>query len=320
MPIAALALLAVHVQVIVPDAKNLQDLAFWVALGAGHFRDEQIDVDVAAPGVPSEARKLLDKPGAEVAVLPPPLYLDLISEQKPWRLVANLMQNDGIDLIVRRSVFEARKLSTAVPVIERLRALRGLRLGVAPGPRSRLWALFSSVGLKVEDVVEPVILTGHEQNAAFAEKRVDVLYAHTPYLERALVDQDAVMLVNQSAGEVPKLAFRQIHALCVTAAFAAQKPEVVRRLVRAIARAEKLIRSDADASVRAVLAAVPGLDAKLVRRIVEIYRPAIPPTPAVTVDGLRAALALYPGGKVPPALPAELGAYVLPGFAVEAAR
>jgi NitT/TauT family transport system substrate-binding protein len=311
----ALALLAVHVQVIVPDAHNLQDLAFWVAVGAGHFQEEQIEVDLAIPDAPSEARKLLDKPGAQAAVLPPPLYLELIADKSPWRLVANLMQNDGINLIVRRSVFEARKLSTAVPVAERLRALKGLKLGVAPGPRSRLWALFSSVGLKVEEIVEPVILTGHEQNGAFAEKRVDVLYAHTPFLERALNDQDAVMLIDQSAGEVPKLAFRQIHALCVSAAFAAEKPDLVKRLVRAIARAEKLIHADAEASVRAVLKALPGSDEKAVRKIVEIYRPAIPATPAVTVDGLKSALALYPAGKVPPTLPADLDRFVLPAFA-----
>jgi NitT/TauT family transport system substrate-binding protein len=316
----ALALLAVHVQVIVPDAHNLQDLAFWVAVGAGHFQEEQIEVDLVSPDAASEARKLLDKPGVQAAVLPPPLYLDLIGEGAPWRLVANLMQNDGINLIVRRSVAEARKLSMAPPVKERLLALKGLKLGVAPGPRSRLWALFSSVGLKVEDVVEPVILTGHEQNGAFAEKKVDVLFAHTPFLERALVEQDAVMLVNQSAGEVPKLAYRQIHALCVSASFAAEKPDLVRRMVRAIAKAEKLVRSDVEATVRAVMKAQPGIEEKLVRRIVEIYRPAIPATPAVSAEALKGALSLYPSGKVAPTLPADLEKFVLPAFAKESAR
>ncbi len=316
----ALALLAVHVQVIVPDAHNLQQLAFWVALGAGHFHDEGLEIDLAIPDAPNEARKLLDQPGAQAAVLPPPQYLDLIGDGAPWRLVANLMQNDGINLIVRRSVAEARKLSPSQPLVDRLRALKGLKLGVAPGPRSRLWALFSSVGLKVEDIVEPVILTGHEQNGAFADKRVDVLFAHSPFLERALVEQDAVMLVNQSAGEVPRLALRQIHALCVSAAFAAAKPDLVQRLVRAIARAEKLIRSDGEATVRAVLKAQPQLDEKLARKVVEIYRAAIPPTPAVTVEGLRTALALYPAGKVPPTLPAELGRFVLTSFAAKEAR
>jgi len=309
--VIALALLAVHVQVIVPDAHNLQDLAFWTAVGAGYFSDEKIDVDLKIPDTPGEVDKLLARPEAEVAVLPPPIYLTQISERAPWRLVANLMQNDGIDLVLRRSVAEARHLSTTQPLADRLRALKGLKLGVAPGPRSRLHALFAAVGLKVEDIVEQVILTGHEQNAAFGGGKVDALYAHTPFLERALVEQDAVMLVNQSAGEVKPLAARQIHALCVTAPFAAAHPDLVKKLVRAIARAEKLVRSDLDATVRAVDKALPGIEPRLLRRIVEIYRPAIPATPAVSVDGLRTALALFPAGKVPPVLPAELDGFVL---------
>jgi NitT/TauT family transport system substrate-binding protein len=310
--VIAIALLAVHVQVIVPDAHNLQDLAFWTALGAGYFHDEQIDVDLAVPDTPGEAPKLLAKPEAQAAVLPPPIYLEQIAERAPWRLAANLMQNDGIDLIVRRSVFEARHLSAKQPLANRLRGLKGLKVGVAPGPRSRLHALFAAAGLKAEDLVEVVILTGQEQNGAFADGKVDVLFAHTPYLERALVEQNAVMLVNQSAGEVKPLASRQIHALCVTASFAAAQPELVRKLVRAIGRAETLVRTDPEAAMRAVDKAQPGIAPRLLRKIVEIYRPAMPATPAVTADGLRAALALFPAGKVPPVLPADLDAFVLP--------
>jgi NitT/TauT family transport system substrate-binding protein len=309
--VIALALLAVHVQVIVPDARNLQDLAFWVAQGAGYFHDEQIDVDLAIPDAPSEARKLLAKPGVQAAVLPPPLYLDLVSEGAPWRLAANLLQNDGINLIVRRSVAEARHLSTAMTLAERLRALKGLKLGVAPGPRSRLAALFAEAKLDAKELVDIVILTGHEQNGAFAEGKVDVLYAHTPYLEQALVEQDAVMLVNQSAGEVKSLAARQIHALCVSTPFAAAQPALVKKLVHAIARAESLVRDDPDAAVRAIDKALPGFDAKRLRKIVELYRPAMPRTPAVTVEGLRTSLTYYPAGKVPPELPRDLDPFVI---------
>ena len=313
--LAALALLAVQVHVIVPEAHNLQDLAFWVALGAGHFADEELEVVLDVPDTPGDVRKLLARPEAQVAVLPPPIYLEQIADGAPWRLVANLMQNDGIDLLVRKRIAEERGLSTALPLKQRLERLRGLKLGVAPGPRSRLAALFSSVGLRVEDVVEQVVLTGWEQNGAFADGKVDVLYSHTPYLERALVEQDAILVVNQSAGEVPVLAARQIHALCVTEGFAQKQPGLTRKLVRAIARALTLIHEHPDAAVAATLKAQPDAKPLLLSKLVELYRPAMPRTPAVTADGLRRALALYPAGKVPPKLPRDLSRYVLPSFA-----
>jgi NitT/TauT family transport system substrate-binding protein len=307
----AVALLAVHVQVIIPDPHNLQDLAFWVALGGGYFREEQVDVELAISDTPADSRQLLAKRDAQMAVLPPPLYLELIGDRAPWLLVANLMQNDGINLIIRRSVAAARGISPSQPLVERLRRLKGLKIGVAPGPRTRLRTLFESAGLEVEDFVEPVILTGQEQNGAFAEGRVDVLFTHTPFLERALVEEDALMLVNQSAGEVPQLAFRQIHSLCARSTFAEANPALVRRMIRAIARAEKLIHSDREATIQAVKRAQPQFDPRLLQTIVDIYRPAIPATPAVSTEGLRGALRLYPAGKVPPTLPDDLGPYVL---------
>jgi ABC-type nitrate/sulfonate/bicarbonate transport system substrate-binding protein len=214
------------------------------------------------------------------------------------------MRNDGINLILRRSVAAARRLSRSQPLADRLRGLSGLRIGVAPGPRARLAALFRSAGVGEPELV---LLTGQEQNEALANGRVDALFAHTPFLERALVEEDAVMLVNLSAGDAPRLAARQIHALCVHATLA---EEVAARLVRAIARAEALVRKDLEATVRAVLRTPAATDERRLRAIVKIYRPAIPATPAVSQDGIRQALGYYPTGKVPPALPRDLSPYL----------
>jgi ABC-type nitrate/sulfonate/bicarbonate transport system substrate-binding protein len=311
-----LAALALQLHVIIPDARNLQDLTFWVALGAGYFHDEEVDVVVDVPDTPGEVVKLLARDDAQVAVLPPPIYLDLISERKPFRLVANLLQNDGMNIIVRRSVMAARKLRSDGPIAERLRALREVRIGVPPGPASRFRALVQAVGLDPAKDFQIVVMTGHEQNEAFAAGKVDALFAHTPFLERALVDQDAVMFVNQSAGEVRAAALPQIHALVVRADFAAKRPALVRSLCRAIARAQKLIHAQPAAAAAAVMKALPSLSRKHVEALVRIYQPAVPATPEVSAAGLRPALAVYPAGKVPPDLSGiDLGAYVLPQFA-----
>ena len=272
-----LLLIALPLHVILPEAKNLQNLSYWVAVGAGHFHDEGIDVIVDVAETPGEVGKLLARDDAQVAVLPPPIYIDLISERKPWRLVANLLKNDPINVIVRRATVEARHLR-----------------------------------LKDFDVV---VMTGHEQNDALASGRVDALFAHTPFLERALLDQDMVMVVNQSAGEVPEVAFTQIHVLAVKADFAANKPELVRALYRAIARAEKLIHTDPAAATAAICKALPELPRRNVEALVRLYQPAVPATPEVSVAGIEAALKLYPATKVPPDLHGiDLHAFVLTGL------
>lgn len=290
------------VRVLVPDPDNLQYLAFWVAEGAGYFAQEGVRPQVFAPDIPAQSVARMIAGEAQVAVLPPPTYLLLIANRFPLELVANLLQNDPIDLVVRRSIFEQRKMSPTAPLRDRLLSLRGLRVGVAPGPPTRLRALFASVGLDADDVVKMVIRHGKDQNDAFAKDDCDALYAHTPYVEKALDDQDAVLLVNQSAGEVPRLAMRQIHALVVTRALLEAQRPLVDAMVRAIARAETLVHADRAAAEEAVMKAVPGLERRHVHTIVGLYQPAVPETPAVSVDGLAPALALFPASRKAPSL------------------
>lgn len=317
----AAVLLAAQLHVIVPEPRNLQLLSFFVAEGAGYFRDEGIELVRDVPPTPGEVRDLLAHGEASVAVLPPPIYLEQIAAGAPWRLVANLLRNDPMNIVVRRSLVTERKILLHTPVAVRLRALRGVRIAVPPGPASRFAALVTAAGLDPKKDFRVVTVTGDEENEALATGRVDALFAHTPFLERALVDQDAVLVVNQSAGELPSVAFSQIHALAVRDDFARRQPNVVRSLCRAIARAEQLIHADKRAAVDAILRSVAEVDRKHVEAIVDIYEPAVPKTPEVTVEGLRPALALYPATKLPPKLDGiDLAKFVLPGFARDAAR
>jgi len=250
------------VRVVIPTGDNLQFMSFWIALGAGFFKDDHLDIQVIVPPNPLGTGQFLLQGRADIAVLPPPMYLELIGEEAPILLFANLLQNDAINLIVRKEVVEERKLSTTAPLEERLRGIRGLKVGVAPGPPTRLRILFDSVGLDADSDIEMVIIHGAEQNQAFADGLVDALYAHTPYLERALVQQGAVMLVNQSAGEVPELAGqRQSHSLVTTRSFANANQEVLVALVGAVQRAQQLIHTDQQAAVDAILqSGISGLD------------------------------------------------------------
>jgi NitT/TauT family transport system substrate-binding protein len=306
-------------RVLLPDGDNLQYLSFWVARGAGYFADEGFAIETAIPPAPAAAMAWMTRGEADVAVLPPPVYLQLIANRFPLLIVCNLLANDPIDLVVRRSIFDERKMNAHAPMADRLRALAGLRVGVAPGPPTRLRALFASQGLDADRLVTVVIRHGNEQNDAFAKGEVDALYAHTPYLETALDDQGATMLVNQSGGEVPELATRQIHALVVGRAWAEARHDAVVALVRAIARAERLVHENRDATVQAVMRALPSLDERHVRTIVGIYEPAVPATPRVSIEGLAPALALFPASRTPPSLDGiPLGEFVAPSYVEEA--
>lgn len=120
-------------RVLVPDYGNLEFMSFWIALGGGFFQKEGLDVQVVTPPQPQGATQVLFQGGADIAVLPPPMYLALIGQQRPVLVFANLRQNDQIGLIVRKDVFASRGLSAGMSVADCLKGMRRLRIGVAPG-------------------------------------------------------------------------------------------------------------------------------------------------------------------------------------------
>jgi len=292
------------VRVAIPVNDNLQWMNFYVAQGAGFFEDEGINVQIVVPPMPDAAARFMMMGRAEVALLPRPMYLESIGQGDPVLIFANLLSNDPINLVVREEVAEERGISADMPLAERLNGMRGLRVGVAPGPPTRLRLLFESVGLDADSDIEMVILNGAAQNPAFADGSVDALYAHTPYLERALLKQGAVMIVNQSAGEVPELTNRQIHALLTTHEYAGSNPEVLAAMTRAVYRAQQLIHTDPQATADAIRASEVQLqEPEGLDTIIAIYEPAIPQTPEVSVEGvLRELGSFFPAHRTPPDL------------------
>ncbi len=129
-----------------------------------------------------------------------------------------------------------------------------MKVGIAPGPPVRLRVLFDSVGMDGDSDIEMVIIHGAEQNQAFGDGTVDALYAHTPYLEEALVNQEAFILVNQSMGEVPELTNRQSHSLITTRSYAEEHRDKLTAITRAVHRALQLMHTDENAVVEALLA------------------------------------------------------------------
>ncbi len=301
----------------VPERDNLQYLTLWVALGAGAFQAEGLEPQLVVADRANQSGQLLMQQRADIALLQPPVFLGLIAQQRPILLFANLLANDPINLIVRRDVAARIKLDPRAPLVDRLKALKGLRVGVANEPPRRLRVLFAEAGLDAERDIQMTIVPSEEQLAAFKDGVVDALYTHTPFLEEALVTLGAVLAVNQSVGEVPALANGEIHSLATTREFADAHSDVVLAATRAIARAEDLIRADAAAAGQALLKA--GITVPTPRHlttIVDLYRPAVPATPRVSAAAVERDAILYPARPTMPDFSRLRAAdFIAPAFA-----
>jgi NitT/TauT family transport system substrate-binding protein len=308
------------VRIGIPEPDNIQYLSLWVALGAGYLQAEGIEPEVVFAAIPKQSGQLLLQRQADVALLQPPVYLGLIAQAQPIVLFANLLANDPINLVVRADVAAKLKLDPRAPLADRLNAVKGLRIGVAPEPPRRLRVLFSSVGLDADRDVTITIVRGDDQIAALTAGRVDALYSHTPFLEDALVTHGAMLLVNQSAGEVAALTSGQMHSLGALREFADARPDVVLSVTRAIARAQTLLHTDAGAAARALTrAGVPAPTPRHLTTVVGLYRAAVPKTPHVSAAAVERNAILYPARPAMPDFAKVRAAdFLAPGFAEKA--
>lgn len=283
------------VRIEVPNAKNLQFFTLWVALGAKYFEQEGLEPKILYASTPRSTGELLFRGDADVALLPPPMFLGMMAEGKPIALFASLLANEPINLVVRKDVAAARKFSARSSLRERLQAISGLKVGLAGEVAPRLRALFAFAGLDADKELRLVTIEGPRQVQAFGRGEVDVLFAHTPYLETVLVQHQAMLVVDTSSGEVPALADGQIHALATTRASVERNSALMVSVARAIYRAQRLIHSDARATVDAILASgAAGPDRSLVETFAAVYGPAVPSTPSISLAGIERDAVLYP--------------------------
>jgi iron complex outermembrane recepter protein len=312
---------AATIRLAVPERENIQYLTLWVAVGADYFRSEGLDVELVVADAPNQAGRLLLDKHADIALLQPPIFLGLMGQQQPIVLFANLLANDPINLVVRPDVATRLHLDPHAPLADRLKALRGLRIGVANEPPRRLRVLFAAAGMDADHDIDMRIIPAEGQITAFTVGAVDALYTHTPYLEDAIVAHGAVLLINQSAGEVAPLGGGQIHSLATTREFADVHPEVVAAVTRAIARAERLLHSDPEASAQALVnAGIPQPTQQHISTIVSIYRMAVPETPRVSVAAVERDALLYPSRPAPPDFTkVKASDFLMPEFAEDAA-
>jgi ABC-type nitrate/sulfonate/bicarbonate transport system substrate-binding protein len=304
----------------VPERDNIQFLTLWVALGAAYFQAEGVDPQLVFPDRANQSGQLLMQHRADIALMQPPVFLGLIAQRQPIVLFANLLANDPINLLVQPDVAARVKLDPHAPLADRLKILKGLRVGVANEPPRRLRVLLAQAGMDAERDIQMTIVPGEEQVDAFKQGVVDALYTHTPFLEEALVNLGAVLAVNQSAGEVAELSNGQVHSLATTREFADAHPNVVLAVTRAIAHAEDLIHRDPAAAGQALLkAGVSVPTPKHLSTIVDLYRRAVPATPRVSAAAIERDANLYPARPTTPDFTQLHAAdFVAPAFAEKA--
>ncbi|MGH2426397.1 MAG: ABC transporter substrate-binding protein, partial [bacterium] len=181
--------------------------------------------------------------------------------------VYNLTKRVTLDMVMHPEVARARGVSRSMPIQQRFAALRGLRLGVTrPGAATDVYMRYylKRAGMNPDRDAQIIAAGGGGPLlAALRTRQIDAFHLSAPTPYQAEQDGFGVIVIKASAGDVPELDNFLYTGIAVHNVYATRNPDVVRRWIRAVNKANQLMRRDQAAAVTHLRKHFPRVDPAL---------------------------------------------------------
>ena len=287
------------VKMLIPaNAPNFSPV--FVAQSAGIFKKHGLSVNVAALSSGSSASAALLSGSAQFDT---GVASDvLLANSKGAHLLAIASVNNAItlDIEVNKTWASAHNITTSEPLSQRLRGLKGAKIGItAKGSITdlALQHMLSTVGLKTGTDYDEVAL-GSEVARLTALGHNEIQATMFDPAAAVLTSKRGVGLLAAKGTGFPMLAHSAFTQVFTTASYAKSNPKVVREVAASIAEANNLIDNNPGR-------ALPYLEAKF--KTYKSVLPAVLPQYAFTKDARMSAASwntmahvLATGGKLSP--------------------
>ena len=281
----ASAAAAEKVKVTIP-ATALTFAPLFLAKGIGFFAEEGLDVEIVdTPGARS-VQAVLSK-DADFSLAPGTYQISTHAQGQRLLSVASILTRNSINVVMHKAAAAERGITEKTPLAERIRALKGLKMsGVAPGSFSYQVLLYYILQAGLDPKTDVTLVGVGSSGAllpALEQRQIDVFATGVPIPDAAVHRGFGVMLVNNAMGEDPAFQEFMMNVVMVRPDMVQQKPELVRRMVRALVRANRWIREHKpEEGLPHVRAFVPRLDPPVIEAALRAVWHGVPPDGRVT--------------------------------------
>lgn len=258
----------------------------YLAKARGYFAEEGLDVEMIATAGGGPDIKALIAGEADFTFTPGDNVILAYQEGKRLVMVMTGLHRLIINWAMHKDVAKAKGISETTPLAEKLKALKGLTVGVTqPGALTAHLAAFviRKAGYTPQEDVKMIpVGAGPTWLAALENKKVDLALTATPIPETAINRGFAVMFINNGKGEDPSFPEFLMENLITRPDMIEKNPDLVRKMVRSLVRANKW-----------ALGASP-------EQVAEALTPTLGKTtqPAILLAGVKSTLpALSPDGR-----------------------
>lgn len=215
----------------------------YIAQHKGFFADEKLDLDITSTGGGGPDIRALIAGDVDFSFTTGDNVILAHQEGKKLLMVMSALHRVFINWAMHKEAAKAKGVTESMPLAEKIKALKGLTVGVTnPGALTAHLAAFviRKAGLSPQQDVKVIpIGAGPTWLAALENRKVDVALTAPPVPETAISRGFAIMFINNAKGEDPSIPEFLMENLIVRPETAAKEGELVRRMVRALTRANQ---------------------------------------------------------------------------------
>ena len=214
---------------------------------------------------------------------------------KKVRAFAALVTQVATQLVIQGEIASKAGITESSPLADRLKLVKGLQIGIT-GPGSStdtfLRFLVQSAGFTPDrDVTILPVGAAAPMLASFSRKRIDGFVLSSPTAEQAKLELGGMTLVDLGKGEFEPLRGYLYNCLAARQDWLEKNGDKARRIVRAIAAAERLIHEKPDEARAAAKPFFGKLDSRVYEAAFRQNAPTYPASPRIDPVGVERNLA-----------------------------
>jgi NitT/TauT family transport system substrate-binding protein len=213
----------------------------YLAKANGYFAEDGLDVEMITTNGSGPDIKALIAGEVDFSFTPGDNVMLAYQEGKRVVMVMTGFHRLLINWAMHRDVARAKGITETTPLADKLKALKGLTVGVtqAGALTSHLAAfVIRKAGYAPQQDVNVIAIgSGPTWLAALENRKVDVALTATPVPETAIDRGFAIMFINNARGEDPSVPEFLMECLITRPDVIEKNPDLVRRMARALLKA-----------------------------------------------------------------------------------
>jgi len=260
----------------------------------GYFAEEGINMDIVVTQGDGPDVDALIAGSVQFAATTPNRLMTAYEQGKPLLGIMTISKRIAVNCFMNKEKADALGVSEDTAIAEKLQKLRGLTIGgTRPGAFTNLLAAdyVKRAGMVPQQDVKVIgVGAGPAMLAALENKQIDVGCIASPTPEIAVSRGKSIMLINNTRGQDPEFDEFLFSVLYVRPEYAKTNPDVVRKVVRSLQKANAFIIDTPFAQQLPVLQRIFGeLDPAILREALINTQSGIEPSGRISQHSVEAA-------------------------------